>query len=307
MNNQLSSRLRFLFDDVPVRGVHVKLDHVWQEIKNQKNYPNVIEQVLGELLAAGVLLSSNLKFDGSLILQVQGQGALKLLVVEVNTHLTCRATARWQDDLISSLPDTASLQDLVGSAGQFVMTLQPTQGEAWQGIVAISGQSIAQMLMNYMTQSEQLSTHIKLACDEQSATGLLLQKLPEPQYSEENEEKWQTLSLLSQTLTTQELLILDAQTILHRLFHEHQVRVFEAEQFEFACTCSHEKVSDMLKLLGGQEVGLTILEQGSIEVACDFCQKQYVFDEEDASDIFGMNVVQAVQEAHEKGQENITH
>lgn len=298
MQNNHDIRLRFLFDHAPVRGIHVRLDEAWQKILSRKNYPQPIVSVLGELLAGSVLLASNLKFNGKLILQVQGQGCLKMLVAEATSDNTCRATARWQGEL----NDAESLKELLGPNGIFVLTLEPEDGESWQGIVELTGQSISQMLMDYMARSEQLETYLSLACDDTHASGFLLQKLPEG-HGDENE--WDHLQTLGQTIKREELLNLSGESVLYRLFHADTPRVFEPESIDFMCTCSREKVGDMLKLIGGQEVGEVLLEQGSIEINCDFCHQQYVFDEEDVTDIFGVNVVLAIQnEAIRDKQEN---
>ncbi len=288
MNNQ---RTRFIFDDMPIRGLHVHAQEVWQHIVARKHYPTAIRRALGELLAAGSLLSSNLKLDGTLIVQVQGQGVLKLLVVEATSDHTVRATARW--DETAQIAEDAQLADLLGDNGVFVITLQPKDGEQWQGVVPLEGGSIAHMLMNYMTRSEQLDTHITLAADDACVGGLLLQRLPENQL---DTESWQHIVTLAETLTADELLHLDAQNVLYRLFHETPPRVFEPESLEFACTCSRGKVSDMLLLLGGQEVGAVVAEEGSITVDCDFCNEHYTFDEQDVHVLFGMDVVAAIKQ-----------
>lgn len=288
MNNQ---RTRFIFDDMPIRGLHVHAQEVWQHIVARKHYPTAIRRALGELLAAGSLLSSNLKLDGTLIVQVQGQGVLKLLVVEATSDHTVRATARW--DETAQIAEDAQLADLLGDNGVFVITLQPKDGEQWQGVVPLEGGSIAHMLMNYMTRSEQLDTHITLAADDTCVGGLLLQRLPENQL---DTESWQHIVTLAETLTANELLHLDAQNVLYRLFHETPPRVFEPESLEFACTCSRGKVSDMLLLLGGQEVGAVVAEEGSITVDCDFCNEHYTFDEQDVHVLFSMDVVAAVKQ-----------
>lgn len=285
-NNQ---RTRFIFDDMPVRGLHVHASDVWQHIVHRKHYPVAIQRALGELLAAGALLSSNLKLDGTLIVQVQGQGILKLLVVEATSNDTVRATARW--DETAQIDEHATLSDLLGDNGMFVITLQPKDGEQWQGVVPLEGGSIATMLMNYMARSEQLQTHIVLAADSENVGGLLLQRLPE---QELDDSAWQHVTTLAETLTATELLNLDAQNVLYRLFHETPPRVFAPETLEFACTCSRGKVSDMLLLLGGQEVGNAIAEEGSITVDCDFCNEHYTFDEQDVNALFGMDVLAAV-------------
>ena len=283
------SRTRFIFDDMPVRGLHVRLENVWRHIAGQKPYPAAIRRALGELLAAGALLSGNLKTDGTLIVQVQGQGRLKMLVVEATSDQTVRATARW--DETAEINDDESLTDLLGSNSVFVLTLQPKDAEPWQGVVPLEGGSIAQMLINYTKRSEQLDTQIVLASSDDACGGLLVQRLPE---TEPDAASWEHVGTLVQTLTPEELTGLDAQHVLYRLFHETPPRVFDPESIEFACTCSRGKVSDMLLMLGGEEVGGVVAEQGSIQIDCDFCHAKYVFDETDVNALFGADVVNAV-------------
>lgn len=287
--NHADIRTRFIFDDMPVRGLHVRLENVWKHIVGQKHYPAAIRRALGELLAAGALLSGNLKTDGTLIVQVQGQGRLKMLVVEATSDQTVRATARW--DETAEINDDESLTDLLGSNSVFVLTLQPKDAEPWQGVVPLEGGSIAQMLINYTKRSEQLDTQIVLASSDDACGGLLVQRLPE---TEPDAVSWEHVSTLVQTLTPEELTRLDAQHVLYRLFHETPPRVFDPENIEFACTCSRGKVSDMLLMLGGEEVGGVVAEQGSIQIDCDFCHAKYVFDETDVNALFGADVVNAV-------------
>ena len=287
--NHADIRTRFIFDDMPVRGLHVRLENVWKHIVGQKHYPAAIRRALGELLAAGALLSGNLKTDGTLIVQVQGQGRLKMLVVEATSDQTVRATARW--DETAEINDDESLTDLLGSNSVFVLTLQPKDAEPWQGVVPLEGGSIAQMLINYTKRSEQLDTQIVLASSDDACGGLLVQRLPE---TEPDAASWEHVGTLVQTLTPEELSELDAQHVLYRLFHETPPRVFDPESIEFACTCSHGKVSDMLLILGGEEVGGVVAEQGSIQIDCDFCHTKYVFDETDVNALFGADVVNAV-------------
>ena len=287
--NHADIRTRFIFDDMPVRGLHVRLENVWTHIVGQKHYPAAIRRALGELLAAGALLSGNLKTDGTLIVQVQGQGRLKMLVVEATSDQTVRATARW--DETADINDDESLTDLLGSNSVFVLTLQPKDAEPWQGVVPLEGSSIAQMLINYTKRSEQLDTQIVLASSDDACGGLLVQRLPE---TEPDAASWEHVSTLVQTLTSEELTGLDAQHVLYRLFHETPPRVFDPESIEFACTCSRGKVSDMLLMLGGEEVGGVVAEQGSIQIDCDFCHAKYVFDETDVNALFGADVVNAV-------------
>lgn len=287
--NHADIRTRFIFDDMPVRGLHVRLENVWKHIVGQKHYPPAIRRALGELLAAGALLSGNLKTDGTLIVQVQGQGRLKMLVVEATSDQTVRATARW--DETADINDDESLTDLLGSNSVFVLTLQPKDAEPWQGVVPLEGGSIAQMLINYTKRSEQLDTQIVLASSDDACGGLLVQRLPE---TEPDAASWEHVGTLVQTLTPEELTGLDAQHVLYRLFHETPPRVFDPENIEFACTCSRGKVSDMLLMLGGEEVGGVVAEQGSIQIDCDFCHAKYVFDETDVNALFGADVVNAV-------------
>ena len=287
--NHADIRTRFIFDDMPVRGLHVRLENVWKHIVGQKHYPAAIRRALGELLAAGALLSGNLKTDGTLIVQVQGQGRLKMLVVEATSDQTVRATARW--DETADINDDESLTDLLGGNSVFVLTLQPKDAEPWQGVVPLEGGSIAQMLINYTKRSEQLDTQIVLASSDDACGGLLVQRLPE---TEPDAASWEHVGTLVQTLTPEELTGLDAQHVLYRLFHETPPRVFDPESIEFACTCSRGKVSDMLLMLGGEEVGGVVAEQGSIQIDCDFCHAKYVFDETDVNALFGADVVNAV-------------
>lgn len=168
--NHADIRTRFIFDDMPVRGLHVRLENVWEHIAGQKHYPAAIRRALGELLAAGALLSSNLKNEGTLIVQVQGQGRLKMLVVEATSDNTVRATARW--DEAADIRDDESLTDLLGSNSVFVLTHQPKDAEPWQGVVPLEGDNIAQMLMNYIKRSEQLDTHIVLSASDHVSGGI---------------------------------------------------------------------------------------------------------------------------------------
>ena len=293
--NHCDIRTRFIFDDMPIRGMHIRLEKVWHHIVNQKHYPVAIRRELGELLAAGSLLSANLKNEGTLIVQVQGQGRLKMLVVEATSENTVRATARWDEN--AEIRDDESLTALLGENSVFVLTHQPKDADPWQGVVLLEGDSIAQMLVNYMKRSEQLDTYITLAADDQAAGALLLQRLPE---EELDDAAWEHVTTLAQTLTPQELTGLDAHHALYRLYHETPPRVFEPEAIEFACTCSRGKVSDMLLMLGGQEVGGVVAEQGSIQIDCDFCHTKYVFDETDVNALFGADVVNAVRQENER-------
>ncbi|WP_047258179.1 Hsp33 family molecular chaperone HslO [Chromobacterium subtsugae] len=289
--NQHDKLQRFLFDGAPVRGALVRLDGAWQQVLSRRAYPQALKTILGEMMAASVLMAANLKFDGTLILQIHGSGALKLAVVECNNDRTVRATAKWEGEL-----EGKPLAELLGSGGRFVLTLEPRldKNQTWQGIVALEGESVGEMLENYMRRSEQLDTALVLASGDDAAAGMLLQRLPE---GHGEAEGWQRIQVLGRTLKSEELLTLDAEDILHRLFHEEEVRVFEQESVSFNCNCSRERVGGMLTMLGGEEVGSVLLEQGSVEIVCDYCNQHYVFDEEDVTQLFDYDVVASARDA----------
>jgi molecular chaperone Hsp33 len=271
---------RFLFEHLPLRGEIVRLDDVWQHVIDRHDYPPILRDMMGELCAAAVLLAATLKLDGSMVLQVHGKGAVKLLVVECSGDLELRATAKWEGDLTQG-----RLQDLVGD-GRFVITLDPKDGgQAYQGIVPLEGDSIADILQGYMTRSEQLETRLWLAADGTSAGGMLLQKLPE-QGETDDEDAWGRATKLADTLKPEELLDLPATELVHRLYHEEDIRMFEAQPVVFRCTCSRENVANMLRMIGREEVDEILAEREEIEVHCEFCNERYVFDKVDADAVF---------------------
>ena len=271
---------RFLFEHAPVRGELVSLDATWREVLRHADYPLPLQTLLGELMAAAALLTAILKFDGSMILQMRGNGAVKLVVVEATSQRTLRATAKWD----GAVPDGA-LEALLGE-GNFVITLdQSANGKpAYQGIVPLLGASVAEVLEHYMQSSEQLDTQISLATNDQRAAGMLIQRLPGVEARDA--DGWNRARLLAATLKPEELLGLPAETILHRLFVEEDLRVFEGERVSFSCTCSRERVGDMLKMLGQDEVESVLAERGEIEVRCEFCNRMYRFDAVDAAQLF---------------------
>lgn len=271
---------RFLFESAPVRGELVSLDATWQEVLKHADYPAPLQTLLGELMAAAALLGAILKFDGSMILQMQGSGAVKLVVVEATSDRTLRATAKWEGEV-----PVGSLDVLLGE-GRFVITLdQSASGKQnYQGIVPLVGASVAEALTHYMESSEQLDTQIRLAADSQRAAGMLIQKLPGVDAADA--DAWNRAAHLAATLRSAELLTLPAGTILQRLFHEEDIRVFEGEPVSFRCTCSRERVGEMLKMLGRDEVESVLAERGGIDVRCEFCNRQYRFDPVDAAQLF---------------------
>jgi molecular chaperone Hsp33 len=280
MKKPSDSLSRFLFENLPLRGEIVRLDAVWQHVIDRHDYPTVLRDMMGELCAAAVLLAATLKLDGSMILQVHGTGAVKLLVVECSGDMELRATAKWEGEL-----EHGRLQDLVGD-GRFVITLDPKDGkQAYQGIVPLEGDSIAEILEGYMTRSEQLQTRLWLAADGKCAGGMLLQKLPE-QGELDDEDMWDRATKLADTLKAEEILNLSAGELVHRLYHEEDIRMFDAQSVVFRCTCSRDNVANMLRMIGRQEVDEILDEREEIEVHCEFCNERYVFDKVDADAVF---------------------
>lgn len=281
----------FVFEHAPIRGSIVHLNHTYRQVLRHQNLPKILKQALGELMAASVLLSSSLKMQGVMVLQLQSKGALKLLVVECNSDLKLRATAKWDASLFTA--QAAEMQNITFAElalnGQFVITLDPTEGESYQGIVPIEGNTIAEMLQNYMLRSQQIDTSLWLHCDGENAAGMLLQKLPNvAQYdpSFQDFDAWNRVNHLANTLTNQELQNLAPAGLLTRLFAEEDIRLFDAKPTQFFCSCSKVKVGDMLRMLGVDEVNSILTEQGNIDVNCDFCNKHYAFDAVDATALF---------------------
>lgn len=269
---------RFLFEGAAVRGELVQLDAAYQEVLARHAYPPVLQAMIGELMAAAALLSATLKFDGTLIMQLHGTGCVKLIVVECTRENTLRATARWEGEV----PDV-SLAELLGH-GRFVITLEPKEGETYQGIVGFEpGQRVAEIIEHYMASSEQLATRLWLAVGEGKAAGLLVQKLPA---GHGDPDAWDRVQLLAGTVTPEELLGLPAHDILHRLFHEETVRVFDPHPLRFACTCSRERVGSMLKMVGRDEIDGVLAERGEVDITCEFCGKGYQFDAVDVAQLF---------------------
>lgn len=278
MKSQPDSLHRFLFEHAPIRGERVHLDASWCSVLERHDYPPLLRQMMGELTAAAVLLAATLKLDGSLVLQIQGAGAIKLLVVECGGDLKLRATAKWEGLL------EGSLSELVGE-GRFVITLVQKDGKpAYQGIVELEGGSIAEILQNYMSRSEQLETRLWLVADAHSASGMLLQKLPDQ--AEDDADAWSRFTQLADTLCDDELMQLPTADLLHRLFHAEEVRLFGAQPVSFACTCTRDNVAQTLRMFGVEEIATILSERETIEVLCEFCNHLYEFDKVDAAQLF---------------------
>jgi molecular chaperone Hsp33 len=286
-NSRVADSLqRFLFEGAPVRGEMVHLDATWRAVLDRHAYPEPLRAAMGELMAAAALLSATLKFTGSLIMQVQGTGPVKLIVVECTSDNTMRATAKWDGDLPAS-----GFRELVGN-GRFVITIAPTGAkQSYQGVVELEGVSVAAVLEHYMATSEQLETRLWLAADTQQAAGMLLQRTPG---AAADPDAWNRAVKLGETVTASELLLLPARQVIRRLYHAEDIRVFDARIVSFRCSCSRERVVNMLRMLGRAEVRSILSERGAVEVDCEFCNRHYAFDPVDAEQVFASEIVTRV-------------
>lgn len=270
---------RFIFEHAPIRGEIVHLDATWQAVLERREYPPRVRGILGELMAAAALLTSTLKFDGRLIMQIQGNGPVSLLVVECTSDRTMRAIAQWNGEV----PD-APLSDLVGD-GRLAVTIDPQKGkERYQAIVNLEGHTVAEAFENYFARSEQLDTRLWLASDPQQAAGMLLQRLPGN--PETDDDAWGRAVHLGSTITREELLALPVREILHRLYHEEDIRLFSRMPVSFRCSCSRERVESVLRMLGHGEIHSILAEKGSVRVDCEFCGSRHEFDRIDAEQLF---------------------
>ncbi len=275
---------RFLFDQTPIRGEIVHLDATWQAILERHEYPALVRDILGEMMAAAVLLAASLKLNGRLVIQLQGTGPISLMVVECSNAHELRGLAHWSD-----LPEQGDLKTLAG-AGQLTITLEPKNDrDRYQSIVELSGDNLSDAIMNYLQQSEQLDTRLWLSANGQRAAGLLIQRLPDVDQAADT-DAWNRVIQLSDTVTPEELLTVPELKLLHRLYHEEKVRVFEPIPVCFRCSCSKERVVNMLRSLGQAEVKSILEEQGKISVACEFCNQKYTFDSVDVEEVFASTV-----------------
>lgn len=284
---------KFMVENAPVRGELVEMSAAWQQILARRDYPAAVRTLLGEMLSAAALLSANLKFNGMLVMQIHGDGPVKLLVVECDAELRLRATAKIVEG--AAIADDATLKQLVNAngGGRFAITLDPRDKlpgqQAYQGIVPLDDDHVATVIENYMLRSEQLDTRLWLAADDHVARGMLLQKLPAQGGTNapaEELEAWNRLSMLGNTLHREELLNTDIETLMQRLFWEETLRVFEPRRPAFHCSCSYEKVGAMLKMLGQPEIEAALADQEKLSINCDFCGRQYVFDAVDCAQLF---------------------
>lgn len=303
---------KFLFDGLPVRGMLVRLTGSWQEVLRRHRegggYPPAVTELLGEMSAAAVLMQGNIKFNGALVLQVFGDGPVKLAVTEVQPDFSFRTTATVNGEVADGVPLSHMVN--VNGLGRCAITLDPKDRlpgqQPYQGVVPLHGDQreklgrISEVLEHYMLQSEQLDTTLVLAASGEVAAGLLIQRMPVQgegnlagRANEDDigsSEDYNRIATLARSLTPEELLALDVDTILHRLFWEEKLMRFVPRQGlsgpHFACACSRERVARMIRGLGLEEAESIIAERGDIEVGCEFCGAQYRFDAVDAAQIF---------------------
>ncbi len=313
----MSELHKFLFEGLPVRGMLVRLTDSWQEVLRRRQegepFDAPLRRLLGEMSAAGVLMQANIKFNGAVVIQISGDGPVKLVVTEVQSDLSFRSTAKVVGELPATDNGRLPLEVMVNVNGQgrCAITLDPKNRmpgqQPYQGVVPLHGDhreplhDLSEVLEHYMLQSEQLDTKLILAANDEVAAGLLIQRLPVTgeanlagaTHHEDDiglNEHYNRIVHLASTLKQEELLTLDADTILRRLFWEEDLRKFEPMAGptgpRFACTCSRERVSNMLRSLGQEEVDSIVAEQGQVEIGCDFCGQKYVFDPIDTSELF---------------------
>ncbi|CAM4413469.1 MAG: 33 kDa chaperonin [Legionella sp.] len=271
---------RFIFEHANIRGEIVHIEQTYQAIMAQRNYPPMVKNLLGEAIVSCLLLASSIKFEGSLNLQFQGDKRLSLLLVQCDHELNVRAFARFEESLETEDYAKAFL------SGQMVMTInQDNQTNSYQSMVPLQSTSMSENLMNYFAQSEQISTRVWLAVNENAAAGMLLQLMP-GQDTVQREQFWEYAVQLGQTVSEEELLTLDNQTLLYRLYNETEVRVFDSRRTQFQCRCSLEKMRQVINILGEKEAQELLEEQGKIDIRCDFCNQEYLFDAIDVTMLF---------------------
>ncbi|MGY3685451.1 Hsp33 family molecular chaperone HslO [Vibrio coralliilyticus] len=278
-NNVLN---RYLFEDLSVRGELVQLDEAYQRIISSKEYPAPLQKLLGELLVSTTLLTATLKFEGSITMQLQGDGPVSLAVINGDHDQKVRGVARWEGDIV----DDASIHDMLGK-GHLVITIDPKKGERYQGIVGLDGDNLSDILESYFANSEQLKTRIWLRLGEhngqQRAAGMLIQVMPDGTGTPEDFEH---LEQLTDTVKNEELFTLEANDLLYRLYNQEKVRLFDPQPVEFHCGCSRERSGAAIVTIDRAEVNDILAEVGSISLHCDYCGTNYTFDEAQVSELF---------------------
>jgi len=268
---------RYIFDEAHVRGELVQANKTYQEIVTNHNYPAAINLLMGELLVATSMLTALLKFEGSIAVQLQGEGPVSLVVVNGDDQQQLRGVAR-----VHGAVTTSKLTEIF-TKGYMAITITPKQGERYQGIVALDKDTLSECLEAYFEQSEQLKTHFWLRSDSENAAGMMIQALPD---DSDNDDAYHNLRQLTDTIKAQELFSLDATTILTRLYHQEEVRIFEPQDLSYRCGCSKERSGAAIVSVGRAEAESIIEEQGQISMHCDYCDTQYLFFANDVATLF---------------------
>jgi molecular chaperone Hsp33 len=286
---------RFIVENRPVRGHWVRLDAAWRELCAHSEYPQPVRELLGQAVAAAVLLAATLKFRGTLTLQLQGDGAVSLLVAQCTHDFRLRGVARFDEERIAAIgsdtPDSAAtFRELVGSSGRVAVTIEADERSMrYQGVVPLHGGSLADSLEAYFASSEQLPTRLILAADDECGAGFLVQKVPGAANADESEleETWRDAQRGIEKLSAADLLACPVEELLERGFAEHDLRLFRGAPVQFECRCNQGRVSGLLRALGAEEVRDILKEQGSVTVTCEFCHRPYRFDAVDVEALFG--------------------
>ncbi len=281
---------RFLLPHAGVRGIHVRLEEAWREILSHAAYPSGVRQLLGEACAAAALFTGHVKVGGRLSVQLRAGGPLRTLFAECTAQHTLRGIVRWDEGTEPNRDLTALGEDAVLAITIENPGLDPREPQRYQSLVGLSAPTLAGAFEDYFRQSEQLPTRLLLAADGERATGLMLQKLPG---DEGDDDGWNRIGALFDTLGEAELLATPADTLLHRLFHEEGVDVLARQPLAFACSCSHERVAGMLQSLGRQEAEAAVMGNGLVEVRCEFCGRQYCFDRAEIAELFAKSAVES--------------
>ncbi|MDE1243217.1 Hsp33 family molecular chaperone HslO [Vibrio aestuarianus] len=273
---------RYLFKDLSVRGELVQLDKVYQEIISSKEYPAPVQKLLGELMVATTLLTATLKFEGSITMQLQGNGPVSLAVINGDNEQKVRGVARWEGDIA----DDADLHTLMGK-GHLVITIEPKQGERYQGVVSLEGANLVEVLEGYFIRSEQLKTRLWIRIGEHEgkahAAGMLLQTMPDGTGTPDDFEH---LEQLTNTVKNEELFTLPANDLLYRLYNQEKVQLFDPQPVEFHCGCSRERSGAAIITIGQDEINDILATEGSVSLHCDYCGTNYSFDQAEITELY---------------------
>ncbi|WP_114766083.1 Hsp33 family molecular chaperone HslO [Vibrio rhodolitus] len=280
MNNNVLNR--YLFEELSVRGELVQLDEAYQRIIASKEYPVALQKLLGELLVSTTLLTATLKFEGSITIQLQGDGPVSLAVINGDHDQKIRGVARWEGDIA----EDATLHEMMGK-GYLVITIEPKKGERYQGVVGLEGENLTQVIENYFANSEQLKTRLWIRTGEfqgkAHAAGMLIQVMPDGTGTPDDFEH---LEQLTNTVKNEELFGLSAEELLYRLYNQDKVRLFEPQPVEFHCGCSRERSGAAIITVDRAEINDILAESGTVSLHCDYCGTTYSFDEAEVTELF---------------------